>query len=77
MTAITATTWSYTCKTCAVIAAMFISLWNSIIYIGETTGRARAARELTRMGLTEEAKALMLELKEIQEEAVNIKKEMK
>ena len=47
------------------------------IYIGETTGRARAARELTRMGLTEEAKALMLELKEIQEEAVNIKKEMK
>ena len=77
MTAITATTWTYTCKTCAIITAMFVSLWNGCMAIGESAGRARAARELSRLGYHAEAKALMLELKEIQEEAVNIKKEIK
>ena len=63
MTAITQTTWTYTCKVCAVIRNTLIAIWCGMIAMGESAGRARAARELTRMGLHEEAKALMLEIK--------------
>lgn len=70
MTAITQTSFYYiTCKTCVIIRNIFISMWLGAIALGESAGRARAARELTRMGLHEEAKALMLEMKEISDEA--------
>ena len=61
MTAITQTTWTYTCKVCAVIRDAMGRFMNGVIALGESAGRARAARELTRMGLHAEAKALMLE----------------
>lgn len=64
MTAITQTTWTYTCKVCAVIQNAMISFLNGVVAMGETAGRARAARELTRLGYHAEAKALMLEQKE-------------
>jgi len=63
MTAITQNTWTFTCKACTVIRNTLIAIWCGMIAMGETAGRARAARELTRMGLHEEAKALMLEIK--------------
>ena len=61
MTAITQTTWTVTCKVCTVIRNAMISLWDGIVAMGESAGRARAARELTRMGYYAEAKELMLE----------------
>ena len=64
MTAITETTWTYTCKVCTVIRNTFIALWCGIAAFGESAGRARAARELTRMGYHAEAKAIMLQEKE-------------
>ena len=35
--------------------------WSTMWSIGESAGRARAASELSRMGMHEEAKRLMLE----------------
>ena len=53
------TTWSFTCKICEVIRNAFAIAFVSIIAFGESAGRARAASELSRMGLHDEAKALM------------------
>ena len=65
MTAITQTTWTFTCKTCAIIRNMFVGAIATMIAITETAGRSRAAAELTRQGYHKEAKALMLELEEM------------
>lgn len=61
MTAITQTTWTYTCKVCAIIRNSLIAVWCGFIAFSEAAGRARAARELTRMGYHAEAKSIMLE----------------
>lgn len=41
--------------------------WSTIWSIGESAGRARAASELSRMGMHEEAKRLMLEKQNVKE----------
>ena len=38
---------------------LFSNMMNGLIKYGEAAGRARAARELTRMGMHKEAKAIM------------------
>jgi hypothetical protein len=43
-------------------------MWCGIIAMGEVAGRSRAAAELHRQGYHEEAKALMIELKQIRGE---------
>ena len=53
------TTWNYTCKVCSVIRKVMAVAFVGLIAFGETAGRARAASELTRMGMHKEAKALM------------------
>lgn len=53
------TTWDFTCKICGVIRNAFAIAFVGIIAFGESAGRARAASELSRMGLHDEAKALM------------------
>tara|TARA_B100000683_G_scaffold269725_1_gene307256 strand:- start:1366 stop:1578 length:213 start_codon:yes stop_codon:yes gene_type:complete len=69
MTAIThSKLWSYTCNFCAAIRKGLVAVWNGIIALGETAGRARAAAELQRQGYHEEAKAIMIELKKIRGE---------
>ena len=68
MTAITQTTWTFTCKICSVIRNALVAFIAFIVASGEIAGRSRAAAELTRQGYHEEAKALLLELKEIQEQ---------
>ncbi len=68
MTAITQTTWTFTCKTCAIIRNMFVGALATMIAITETAGRARAAAELTRQGYHKEAKALMLEIEQIRKQ---------
>ena len=61
MTAITQTTWNFTCKLCTIIRNVLITFWVGTIAFGETAGRARAANELARMGYLNEAKKLMTE----------------
>lgn len=56
---ITNTTWNYTCKICSVLRKALAVAFVGMIAFGESAGRARAASELSRMGLHEEAKALM------------------
>ncbi len=68
MTAITQTTWTFTCKTCAIIRNMFVGALATMIAITETAGRSRAAAELTRQGYHKEAKALMLEIEQIRKQ---------
>ena len=61
MTAITHTSfYNITCKICTVIRNAFIAFFVTMIALGESAGRARAASELARQGYIEEAKALML-----------------
>ena len=61
MTAITHTSfYNITCKVCTVIRNALITVFVGMIALGESAGRARAARELANMGRYEEAKALML-----------------
>ena len=55
----TNTTWNYTCKICSAIRKVMAVAFVVLIAFGETAGRARAASELTRMGMHKEAKALM------------------
>ena len=57
---LTNTTWDYTCKICSVIRSALMVGFLAVVSMGESAGRARAARELHRMGMVEEAKALML-----------------
>lgn len=68
MTAITQTTWTYTCKVCAVLRNAAVAFIAYVMATGEIAGRSRAAAELTRQGFHEEAKALMLELNEIKKQ---------
>ena len=65
MTAITHSTWVFTCKICNKIRNTFVALGHSIILFGEIAGTSRAAAELHRQGYTKEAQALMLDLKKL------------
>ena len=61
MTSITHTSfYNVTCKVCVVLRNALVAFFVGIIALGESAGRARAARELANMGRLEEAKALML-----------------
>ena len=55
----TNTTWTYTCKICNVISKALGVFLVTMIALGESAGRARAASELSRQGYHDEAKALM------------------
>ena len=46
-----------------IIGKTLIALWIGFIAFGESTGRARAAAELSRQGFHEEARRLMLDRK--------------
>ena len=55
------TTWDFTCKICSVVRNVLAGAFIALIAFGERAGRARAASELSRQGLHEEAKALMIQ----------------
>jgi hypothetical protein len=57
----TNTTWTYTCKICKVISKALGVFLVTMIALGESAGRARAASELSRQGFHKEARALMLD----------------
>ena len=57
----TNTTWTYTCKICNVISKALGIFLVTMIALGESAGRARAAEALWREGYHEEAKRLMLD----------------
>jgi len=57
----TNTTWTYTCKICKVISKALGVFLITMIALGESAGRARAASELSRQGFHDEARALMLD----------------
>ncbi len=57
----TNTTWTYTCKICKVISKALGVFLVTMIALGESAGRARAASELSRQGFHDEARALMLD----------------
>ena len=59
----TNTTWTYTCKICKVISKALGVFLVTMIALGESAGRARAAEALWREGYHEEAKRLMLDRK--------------
>ena len=61
MATMTSTTWTYTCKICNVISKALGVFLVTMIALGESAGRARAASELSRQGYHDEAKALMLD----------------
>ena len=56
----TATISTYYCNFCEAVKTIVITAFCTMIAVGESAGRARAASELTRMGMHKEAKALML-----------------
>ena len=56
----TATISTYYCTICDAVKTIAITAFIGFIAFGESAGRARAASELTRMGMHKEAKALML-----------------
>ena len=56
----TATISTYYCSICEAVKTIVITAFCTMIAVGESAGRARAASELTRMGMHKEAKALML-----------------
>ena len=57
----TATISTRYCTFCDAVKKIALSTLIAIWAFGESTGRARAAAELTRMGMHNEAKALMLD----------------
>lgn len=57
---ITNTTWTITCEACKIVRNILVGIWVGMMAAGESAGRARAARELSRQGYHAEAKALML-----------------
>ena len=57
----TNTTWKYTCKICSVLRKALAVAFVGLIAFGESAGRARAAAELSRQGMYDEARALMLD----------------
>lgn len=52
--------WTYTCKFCDVIRNVLFTAFMAVIAFGESAGRARAASELARQGMYEQAKSLMI-----------------
>jgi len=61
MSTLAQTYWTITCKFCIAVRNLLIAIFVSMIALGESAGRARAAAELSRQGYLEEAKALMLQ----------------
>jgi hypothetical protein len=57
----TTTLSTYYCKFCDAVKTIAITAFCTMIAFGESAGRARAAAELSRMGMHDEAKALMLD----------------
>ena len=57
----TATISTYYCNFCQAVKTMAVTAFCAMIAFGESTGRARAAAELSRQGMYDEAKALMLD----------------
>ena len=55
-----ATISTYNCTFCDAVKTIAITAFVGMIAFGESAGRARAASELSRMGMHDEAKALML-----------------
>ena len=55
-----ATLNTYYCAICDAVKTIAITAFVGMIAFGESAGRARAASELSRMGMHDEAKALML-----------------
>ena len=51
---------TYYCSICEAVKSIATSTLDYLWSIGETAGKARAASELTRMGMHKEARALML-----------------
>ena len=51
---------TYYCSICEAVKTIVITAFCTMIAVGESAGRARAASELSRMGMHKEAKALML-----------------
>ena len=56
-----ATISTYYCTFCDAVKTIAITALCTMIAFGESAGRARAASELSRMGMHDEAKALMLD----------------
>ena len=56
----TTTLSTYYCTICDAVKTIVITAFCTMIAIGESAGRARAASELTRMGMHKEARALIL-----------------
>jgi hypothetical protein len=56
----TTTLSTYYCSICEAVKTIAITALCSMIAFGESAGRARAASELSRMGMHDEAKALMM-----------------
>ena len=56
----TATISTYYCNFCQAVKTIAMTAFCSMIAVTESAGRSRAAAELTRMGMHNEAKALML-----------------
>ena len=57
----TATISTYYCNFCQAVKTMVITAFCTLIAVGESAGRARAASELSRQGFHKEARALMLD----------------
>ena len=57
-------TWGLTCKVCKVLQTALVTFAMGVWAFGESAGRARAAAELTRQGYHEEARRLMLDIKQ-------------
>jgi len=68
MSAIAMTSWNIICKPCLLIRNAFITFIAYVVASGEIAGRSRAAAELARLGYQEEAKALMVEIKQLRGE---------
>ena len=56
----TTTLSTYYCTICEAVKTIAITAFCSMIAFGESAGRARAAAELSRRGMHDEAKALMM-----------------
>ena len=52
---------TYYCSICEAVKTIVITAFCGMIAFGESAGRARAAAELSRMGMHNEARALMLD----------------
>ena len=52
---------TYYCSICEAVKTIVFTAFCTMIAVGESAGRARAVAELSRMGMHDEAKALMLD----------------